>query len=101
MFYQIFCGHAVFVGEGHCAFQHGVLYDALDVYVVDCFVYVIFMCVESQVGADGVAHVVDVELSFDVKVKWLVRDHVFDVRHFTFEGCFVYRQEIVLLCADS
>lgn len=100
MFNQIFCGHVIFVSEGYGAFQHGILYDALDVDIVDGLENIIPVGVQPKIGTDGMAHVMDVELSFDVKVKGLKRHHIFDLWHFSLEGCFVYRQKIVLLYAD-
>ena len=97
---QIFCGHVIFAGEGYGAFQHGVLYDALDVGIVDGLENIIPVGVQPKIGTDGMAHVVDVELSFDVKIKRLKRHHILDLRHLSLEGSFVYGQEIIWLYTD-
>ena len=92
---------AVLFMQRQRAFQHGVLHDGQNFRIVDGLINIFPALVAAQIRAGRVAHVVDVQLALNIKIKRLKRNHVRDLRNFTLERGLVNRQETVALDTDA
>ena len=85
MQHQAFQLDAVLLRKSQRALEHGILHDVQNFGIIDGLVDVFAALVTAQIRAGRVAHVVDVQLTLDVEIKRLERNHVRNFRDFTLE----------------
>ena len=101
MQHQAFQLDAVLLRKSQRALEHGILHDVQNFGIIDGLVDVFAALVTAQIRAGRVAHVVDVQLTLDVEIKRLERNHVRNFRDFALERGLIDRQEAVALDADA
>jgi hypothetical protein len=94
-------GTLYFFGKRHCALEHGVLHDIQDFRVVDRLPDILSAVEAAQICADGMAHVVDVQLALDIEIERRKRHKAVDLRHRALDRVPVHRQIAVALDADA